>query len=171
MNKNADTMLNDALDIMQDLNIEVGKILGICWNPRLKAVWGRCVKTSYGYYKIELNTILNNDAMSWDEAMSTVIHEVLHCHKDRFCHTGEWKRCAELVNYNYPHYNIKRASSPEEKGVAEVIANSYKYTVKCVSCGYTTKLKRECKMIKSIRRNEYRYRCSCGSMNLKVFEN
>lgn len=170
MDKNKDVMLKDALDIMEELNIEVETILGIYWNTRLKSVWGRCVRTKWGHYKIELNPILNNENMSWDNAMNTVIHEVLHCHKDRFCHTGEWKRCAELINREYPCYNIERATSAEEKGVAEVIASSYKYTVKCMSCGSVGKYRRENKIIRSIRNNEYRFRCSCGSMNLKVFD-
>lgn len=163
MKKNINTLLQEALDVCEDLNIEVRTILDISWNKRLKAVWGRCTQTKSGY-KIELNTILGEDCVSWEDAMNTVIHEVLHCHENRFCHTGEWKRCAELVNRKYPIYHISRCTSAEEKGIAaETISTSFKYAVVCLNCGLTVKYKRSGKIVKLIKSESHS--CFCGKCN------
>lgn len=175
MNKDINIMLQDALDIAESLNIEVGVITGIKWNSRLRTVWGKCFRiherfTKETMYRIELNPVLNNDKVSWDDAMNTVIHEVLHCHEDRFCHTGEWKRCAELVNREYPFYHIERTTSAEEKGVADIIGKNqrYKYKVYCSKCGYTDKYQREGRIIKALKRNPTSCKCPCGNTQLQL---
>lgn len=166
--KNIKTLLQDALDVCEDLHIEVRHIVSINWNSRLKAVWGRCKRTRYGY-SIELNMILWDDQVSWEDALNTVIHEVLHCHEDRFCHTGEWKRCANLVNAEYPIYHISRCTSAEEKGVADAMRREAKYEVRCENCGCVSKYGRAGKVIIALQRNSKTYMCGkCKSTNLKL---
>ena len=126
-------------------------------------------------YQIELNTILGEDCVSWEDAMNTVIHEVLHCHEDRFCHTGEWKRCAELVNRKYPIYHISRCTSAEEKGIAAEVINAnhsdFKWSVVCLNCGLVVKYKRTGKVIKSLKANSHSCICGkCNSTALKLIE-
>lgn len=170
--KNIKTLFADALDIMDELNIEVKKISSVSWNSRLRSVWGRCIYHKVtNTYTIELNPILNDDDVSWDAAMDTMIHEVLHAHPNRFCHTGEWKRCAMLINYEYPHYHIERTTSAEAKNVADKIENRYKYVIKCTNCGSVSKYKSNSKIVKLVRSYPGSCRCKCGCRNLVLFEN
>lgn len=165
--KNIDTLYIDALGVLEDLNIEVGTITSVTWNNRFKSAWGRChYNRKTNTYRIELNSILGISEVSWEQAMNTMIHEVLHAHKDRFCHTGEWKRCAELVNREYPIYHICRCTSAEEKNVADKMTNSYNYIVKCTKCGGENKYKKAGKIVKLLERNPHSCRCSCGNDNL-----
>lgn len=172
MKKDINVMYRDAMDIMEDLSIDVEIITSVRWNARLRSVWGRCIHNRRtNTYKIELNPILEDEDVSWDSAMNTMIHEVLHAHHDRFCHTGEWKRCAMLINYEYPHYNIERATTAEAKGVTDKIQSNYKYTIKCLNCGSISKYKSNTKVVRLVRNFPGSCRCTCGSTNLKLFEN
>ena len=171
MIKNIKTLYLDAMDIMDELGIKTGKIQSVLWNSRLRSVWGRCTyNRKFNTYKIELNPILAGDDVSWEDAMNTMIHEVLHAHKDRMCHTGEWKRCAELVNKEYPIYNITRCTSAEEKGVADKMTRTANYTVKCNQCGHTYTYTRAGKVVKLIQTypTNHGCRCVCGSSNLSL---
>lgn len=172
MEKNINTMYKEAMQIMNDLNITVGNIISVRWNYRLKSVWGRCTYVRRSdCYKIELNPILNEDCVSWESAMNTMIHEVLHAHKDRMCHTGEWKMYAHLINYKYPQFHIERCSSAESKNVADKITHTYKYEIKCANCGAITRYKNAGKIVKLVRSYPGSCRCSCGCTNLMLFEN
>ena len=172
MKKDINILFSDAMDIMDDLNIEVETITSVSWNNRLRSVWGRCTHNRHtDTYKIELNPILKDDNVSWDSVMDTMIHEVLHAHKDRFCHTGEWKRCAQLINYEYPCYHITRTTTAKEKNVvADRIGNSYKYVIKCTNCGGTHKYKKISKIVRLVRDYPGSCRCSCGCTNLVLTE-
>ena len=122
--------------------------------------------------EIEISRSLMTDDVTWEAAMNTMIHELLHAHKDRMCHTGEWKRCAELVNREYPIYNIKRCSSPEECGVT-VSHTKYNYKVVCGGCGNVCYYTRAGKAIKKIQAygSASGYFCTlCKSKNLYVKE-
>ena len=171
MMKNINTLFADAMDVVTSLGIEVETITDVSWNGRLKSTWGRCHKNRRNNtYRIDLNSILGVDDVSWESAMNTMIHEVLHAHKDRFCHTGEWKRCAELVNREYPIYNIKRCTSAEEKNVADTMRSNYKYIVKCNDCNTQYKYHKAGKVVKLIQKYPGSCRCACGSNNLSVFQ-
>lgn len=170
--KNINTLFADAMEIMKDLNIEVGNITNVTWNSRLRSVWGRCkYNHRLDIYMIELNPILADDAVSYEAAMNTMIHEVLHAHKDRMCHTGAWKYCANLVNREYPIYDIERCTSAEAKDVADKIERNYRFIIKCLNCGSVSKYQRESKIVKLVRSYPGSCRCTCGSTNLKLFDN
>ena len=172
MYKDINIMFQDALDIMKDLNIEVETITSVSWNTRLRAVWGRCIHRRYtNTYSIELNPILKCDSVSWDAAMDTMIHEVLHAHRNRFCHTGEWKRCAQLINREYDCYHIERETSAEAKNVADKVGSSCKYIIKCTNCGGIHKYKSNSKIVKLVRSYPGSCRCRCGCTNLVLIEN
>ena len=162
--KNINILYLDALDVLADLGIEVETITSVTWNKRFKSVWGRCYYSKKtNTYKIELSTVLNLPEVSWERAMDTMIHEVLHCHKDRFCHTGEWKRCAELINREYPIYHISRLTSAEEKNVADKINSEYKYIVRCTRCGGENRYRKAGKFVKMIEKNPHSCLCGCGN--------
>lgn len=169
--KDLQTLLQDAKDVLDDLNIPYGKIVKCTINYRAQTRWGQCRQIRAGEYAVEISYRLMTDDVTWEAAMNTMIHELLHAHKDRMCHTGEWKRCAELVNREYPIYNIKRCSSAEERGVAETKATKYKYKVTCHGCGNINYYMRNGKAIQKIhaRGSKSGYFCSlCRSHNLEV---
>lgn len=171
-NKNITAMYLEAMDILNELNIEVGQITTVTWNKRFKAVWGRCYYNEKAdIYKIELNSILSIPEVSWTAAMNTMIHEVLHAHKDRFNHGKEWQKCADLVNRNYNIYHIATVTSAEEKGIADRMKPTYKYVVTCVKCGARCKYQKAGKVIKLIKSRPGSCRCGgCGSTDLIVTE-
>lgn len=168
--KDLNTLLQDAKDVLEDLNIPYGKIVRCTVNYTAQRRWGRCRQVGTNEYEIEISYKLMADDIEWEAAMNTMIHELLHAYKNRMCHTGEWKRCAELVNREYPIYNIRRCSSAEERGVAET-APRYKYKVICHGCGNVCKYMRGGKAIQKIkaRGSESGYHCSlCKSRDLEV---
>lgn len=170
--KDLNTLLQDAKDVLDDLGIEYGKIVHCYVNNRAQKRWGQCRRVGYNVYEIEISRSLMTDDVTWEAAMNTMIHELLHAHKDRMCHTGEWKRCAELVNREYPIYNIKRCSSAEERGVT-VSRAKYNYKVVCGGCGNICYYTRAGKAIKKIQAHgsESGYFCTlCKSKNLYVKE-
>lgn len=177
MAKDINQMLREAIWICKSLNIQTAPVILINWNSRLRSVWGKCKRTdvtykNVGIYTIELNTVLNDDRVSYEDAMSTVIHEVLHAYPSRFCHTGEWKRCAELVNAKYPQYCIKRCTSAEQKGIADVMEQRrhYRYEVHCMNCGFVDRYQKAGPVVRILKSGSKQCRCSCGSYDLKLIE-
>ena len=167
--KNLNILVQDAKDVLDDLGIEYGPIATVTINSRAKSRWGRCKRVG-DVYHIEISSDLMYDDVEWESAMNTMIHELLHAHKDRMCHTGEWKRCANLVNRKYPIYNIKRCSSAEERGVVRA-KPTYKYKLMCDGCNSINYYQKETKAIVKIRAqgNQSGYRCGrCGSTMLRV---
>lgn len=163
--KDINMLFGDAREVLDSLNIEYGNILAINVNSRAKSRWGRCYSKGNNNYVLEISERLLQDDVYWEAAMNTMIHELLHAHKDRMCHTGEWKRCANLVNKYYPQYNIKRCTSSEEKGIKEerhaTRRESYKYEITCDGCGYVDKYKRMSPVVKLILANPKNSGCRC----------
>ena len=160
--KNLNTLLEDAKAILDDLNIPYGKIHELKTLTG-KGTWGRCTYHKwYDNYTISLNVILLNDDVSYESAMDTMIHELLHADKDRMCHTGEWKRCANLVNKNYPQYTIKRCTSAEEKGISNYVQTKAKYVVTCDKCGTKNYYAREGKIVKILKKFPKTSSLRCG---------
>lgn len=168
MRKNLNTLYLDACDILDSLNIKYGPIVNVTTSTRYTSRWGTCTcDRRTGEYRIILSDRLLNEEFSYEAAMDTMIHEVLHAHKDRFCHTGEWKRCAQLINREFPQYNIKRCTSSEEKGVANRVIN-YNYKVICLDCYREWKYQKAGRVVRSVKRHTAK--CPCGSRNLIVKE-
>ena len=152
----------DAFEILDTLNIEYRPIVSILVNNRLKSMWGRCkMDKQQGVCYVEISGMLIGDDVSYEAIMDTMLHELLHCHEDRMCHTGEWKRCANLVNKTFG-FNIKRTTSAAEKDLTEVVNNDYKYLVACDTCGATNKYKRKSKLIKILLKHPHGA-CQCGA--------
>lgn len=175
--KDINTLFEDAMEIMREMNIEVDTITSVAWNSRLRTVWGRCTRNNRtNTYSITLNPILADEAVTWEDAMNTMIHEVLHAHKDRFCHTGEWKRCANMINREYEIYHISRLTSAEEKGVADkmmqIHMQNVKYTIRCEGCGSLSYYKKAGKVVQRLMRypTAHGCRCSCGSTILTLIK-
>lgn len=161
---------SDAQTILDSLGIEYGPVTHVeCTKRNITSWWGQCIynrRTST--YSIRINRVLLTDEVGWEQLLNTVIHEYLHAHKDRMSHTGEWKRCANLINCKYPMFNITRCASSDERGVADLIKpESYKYVLKCDGCGTVSKFKRAGKSVKNILiypKNNPFCKCSiCGS--------
>lgn len=152
----------DACDMLDSLDIEYGPIRNVTVNTRAKSRWGQCRHNiTTDCYDIEISSMLLNT--SYRAIMDTVLHELLHAHKDRFCHTGEWKKCAELVNDCYM-YNIKRTTSAAEKNIDMSAIKQYKYKITCTTCGNTNLYIRKSKIVKMILADPHGS-CRCGKCN------
>ena len=173
MNEKLNMAVQEAKNILTSLDIEFGPVTSV-FVTKSKSSWGQCnYNRATGNYTIGISYMLLRDEVSHDALMDTVIHEFLHAHKDRMCHTGEWKKCANLVNYKYG-YHIKRATSVEEKGLSETDfghrVESYKYIITCNSCGNKNYYKRKSKVVSLIMSNpKGSCRCGvCGSSDFKI---
>lgn len=160
--KDLNTLLQDAKDVLDDLNIPYGDIVSCTVNTRAVSRWGQCKHIGNNKYAIEISARLMADDIEWEAAMNTMIHELIHAYNGRMCHTGEWKRCANLVNREYPIYNIKRCSTAEERGVADSPAqDGIKYIITCDACGAPAKYRKKSKVVKLIMQSPKHSRCTC----------
>lgn len=168
--KNLKVLIQDTKDVLDELNIEYGPILNVTINYTAKSRWGRCTRR-YNGYEIEISSILLRDDIEWESAMNTMIHEFLHAHKNRMCHTGEWKRCANLVNREFPQYHISRTSSALAVGLSmQEIESSYKYVIVCDKCGAVNRYHRKSSVVSAILANPKNSgcRCKCGGTKFTV---
>ena len=176
MEKRLEKVFNECIDEMNAIDIPFGKITEVTVNYRAKSRWGQCCKR-YDYmigtiYKININADLCHPDASEKGLKETIIHEILHTCPDCMCHTGEWKRLAELVNDCYG-YNVKRADSSEDKGMDEFYRaheeinkqREWKYTIRCNGCGKIVGRKRKACKITMYPQN---YRCASCHGTLKV---
>ena len=176
MEKRLEEVFNECIDEMNAIDIPFGKITEVTVNYRAKSRWGQCCKR-YDYtvgtvYKININADLCHPDASERGLKETIIHEILHTCPDCMCHTGEWKRLADLVNDCYG-YNVKRTNNADEKGMNDfykqhdelVRKPNWKYEIRCKSCGRVLGRRRKaCKLTM----NPYRYRCSYCYGNIEV---
>lgn len=173
MNKKLEMYFEDACDILDSLDIEYGPVKEVKINSRATSRWGMCRRNRYeDSYSIEISSELLKDDVSYEAVMDTMIHELLHTHKDRMCHTGEWKRCANLVNEVYG-YNIKRCTSAAEKNIdMEKKVQPYKYNVVCNNCGRSYGYRKKSKVIKSLLMHPHNHDCTCccGSSDLTLYK-
>lgn len=151
-----------TIDILNDLNIEFGPVDEVSINTRAKGRWGQCCyNRADKSYKININSALLEDGVSQKSLMNTLLHEYLHAHEDRFCHTGEWKRCAELVNKKYG-FHIKRATTAEELGITNYVKAGFKYHAVCDKCGADSYFSRKSKVVKLLMVQPKDSYCHCG---------
>ena len=162
--------VRETMEILDSLNIEFGPVEEVSINTRAKSIWGQCARNkANNTYRISINSELLNDEVSHNALMDTVIHEFLHAHEDRMSHTGEWKRCANLVNRVYG-YNIKRSTSPDEKGLDGISQNKKaKYIITCDVCGCENKYMRKSKIVKLILASPKNPLCRCGCCGSQSF--
>ena len=162
--KNVINLLNDAKAI------PYGRVR-IYANARYTRKWGTCTYVGGNMYRIEIAGRLLQDDVSYEATMDTVIHELLHAYKNRMCHTGEWKRCANLVNKAYPQYNIKRCTSAAEKGFDDenYIKETVKYVVTCDTCGTKNYYKKKGKVVQYIMKYPNTHGCMCQKCGGRKF--
>lgn len=169
--KNLNLLLEDAKYILTDIGIPYGKISSISAITS-SSTWGRCRYNSYtDTYSIQISSFLLMDNISYEAVMNTVIHEVLHAYKGRMCHTGEWKRCAKLVNMCYPQFNIKRTDSCDDKQIPDYVVHkeSVKYIITCDQCGAISKYRRKTKVVEELMRGNPHKQYKCGKCNCYKF--
>jgi len=131
-------------------------------NTRSASRWGCCKYRGDSLERtIEISSRLLSDDVSDDATMNTLIHEILHACKGCHGHGGLWLKYANIINSQYPQYNIKRTTSPDELGVKPT---SYRYAIQCVECG---KVHYSNRLSATIQHPE-RYRCKCGGEMKRV---
>lgn len=158
MENRLEVVFRECIDELNAIEIPFGRISKITVNYRAKSRWGQCVRREdvYGFvYSINIRAELVHPDAYEKGLKETIIHEILHTCPDCFCHTGEWKRLADLVNDCYG-YNVKRAASAADLGMTEFYCKheevkrmQWKYTVVCKKCGKVVAVRnRECDITK-----------------------
>lgn len=105
-----------CMEKLDKLGIPYGNILEVTINTRAKSRWGQCRHCAEGH-KINISARLLDDSTDIRGLENTILHELLHTAPGCNNHGAVWKAYAEKVNAAYG-YNIKRASTAYEKGVA-----------------------------------------------------
>lgn len=161
------TILKEIIDEARAQEIPVPRNIcpEIVVNSRPRKRFGCCKKKDDGF-TIEISEFVI-DALGWDDyrVRGVVAHELLHACPGCLDHGKIWKEYAARMNKAYG-YNIKRASSFEEMGLAEQDAGSeggsdapvIRYVIKCRKCGREYPRQRFTCVMKKIDA----YRCRCG---------
>ena len=110
-------------------------------NTRAKNRYGQACRKN-GKYSVNISAFLLDKRNDEKSILQTIYHECLHCCDNCMCHTGEWKRLAELVNDCYD-MDITRCSSFSERLNENVLAekkmekNKARKTYRCMcsNCG------------------------------------
>lgn len=167
---NPETMLLDAKDVLDMLNIPYGNVTKVLVNYTANSRWGQCRYNSRtDSYVIEISARLLDEDVPYESGMSTMIHELLHAYKGRMNHTGEWKRYAEYINSQFPIYNIKRTNSSAEMSI-DTSNIRYKYRIVCDKCGTESLYMRESRVVKLIKMGAGCYNCTkCGSSKFSIY--
>ena len=147
--KDLKKLFNECMEEVKAIGIKPGEIIKLEINYRFKKTWGRCsyVDRKKKTYMIEISDKLLQDEIDDNATKTTIIHEILHSCEKCMNHGPEWKKLAELVNKNYPQYNIKRTTSSSEKGI-ELNPDNFKYVLECNGCKKLIGYHRMCKIIK-----------------------
>lgn len=161
----------DAVEIFDALDIDFGPIDEVTVS-NAKSTWGTCrYDRVNGVFSLKISSMLLEDGVAYKDVMDTMLHELLHCHENRMCHTGEWKTYANLINKEYG-YNIKRATKAAEKNIDMSNIDIPKYIVSCDGCGAVNKYRRKGKVVKALMKNPVgTCRCTiCGGNSFTVTE-
>lgn len=114
LNENLKEVIRQAQDINIPVPADICEQVDI--NPRPKKRYG-CCRLKAGAYHIEVSEfILRCDP---DKIRGVLAHEVLHTCRGCYNHGNMWKKYAAMMNSVYG-YNIKRTSSNEEMGMADI---------------------------------------------------
>lgn len=157
--KDLQKLAKECMSELDAIGVEYGNVIEFKINTRAKSRWGQCRRIIGNTYSINITNELLRDDLSDRPCKETIFHELIHTCKGCMNHGYEWQRIADLVNDCYG-YNIKRATSSEEKGVEMV--KVYKYCFKCTNCGSVVKRNRA----SDFTRNYKRYGCGkCHKYN------
>ena len=148
---------------LRALNIEFAENVYFEINTRAKSRFGRCRKVCSwnNEFTIEITDMLLEKNVPTKSLKNTIIHELLHTVDGCMNHKSKWKNLANKVNNAYG-YDIKRASSFEERGVKmEIAPKKINYMFKCKGCGQTIKRTRKSKF------TEFYNYYTCGCCGVK----
>lgn len=159
--RNLNQIFVQCLREVENAGIEHGRIMKVEVNTRARHRWGQCKKQN-GFYYINVSSVLLDERNPIESLKNTIIHEIIHTCEGCMNHGRKWQELAEIINRKYG-YNIKRASTEEEKGVcAETIPQS-RYQIVCEKCGAVYSKDRMCNLVKF----PQFYRCGKCNGNLK----
>ena len=114
---------------------------------RAKKTYGNARRIIGDNWLIKINLNMLNE----EEVKNTIIHEILHTYPDCQCHTGEWKRRANIVKRKLG-YDITRTSSKE----LDLSITKPKYRIECTKCGKVYNYYKKCWWFDRLSE------CSCG---------
>ena len=118
-------------------------------------------------YIIKISEVTLDDCVSDENVKDTIIHELIHTLPNCFCHKGDFKKYAQLVNDCYACYHISRVCSVTDMGLTnEAFAKYVKtptsvYKVVCTCCHKKFIYKRRVKLIKILQSGLTRTSYTC----------
>lgn len=144
---------------LEAVDIRIGKVAIIRYNPRLRTTFGRCERTGAGF-AISVNNVFENHEDEYEsELMNVVLHELIHTCKGCFNHGYLFKGYAVRVNARFGHHVSTYASEEYLKKLGiERKKMAAKYAVQCTACGKQYARKTLSKVIA----HPEKYRCQCG---------
>lgn len=163
--RNINEVVENCCRKLDAIGIRYGQITSVTINTRAKKRWGQCVQSG-GRFTISISSMLMSEKVALIHLENTVIHEILHTCNGCFNHGETWKILADKVNRAYG-YNVKRTTSPEEKGIDPAIfAVNIKHKFVCNGCGGIVVRQRESDFTKHYNW----YTCAkCNGKFTKVF--
>src|SRR5574344_86936 len=103
---------HEALNIVAKYQSSVlNNMYTITLNNRYTKALGKCTRFRNNSEKFAIqinNTFAQSETR--EHIMNTITHEVIHCCKNSFCHTGRWLEIADMVNRDYG-MNISRLTN------------------------------------------------------------
>ena len=161
---NGNKLLQEAIQKAKIANIPIAEKINpnLEINTRAKKRWGQCKNNKLtGQYDIQLNYLLLADDKK-DEAIQTLLHEILHTCKNCMNHGNTWKTYANIINNKY-NYDISRTNSAESLGI---VKEKSKYLLKCTGCGAEIHREKTSKLIT----HTNNYRCGkCKSKLVRIY--
>ena len=160
---NLNSVYSDCKRNIEAMGIPIAKEIRVSVNRRAHKRYGQC-KKERNEYSININVDLLNEQNPLSALQNTMYHELLHTCPGCMNHGEQWKKYAAKVN-KITGLNIKRCSSPDEKGLNLFYQNA-KYSVVCKECGKKWAYQRAGKVVQ----HPEKFKCRCGG-KLAVFEN
>ncbi len=148
-----------CVEELEVLDIKIGKVSCIRYNPRLRTTFGRCEKRGKEF-TISINSVFENHEDEHEsELMDVVLHELIHTCEGCFNHGYLFKGYAVRVNARFGHHVSTYASTEYAKGLGiERKKIAAKYAIQCTACGRQYARKTLSKVIV----HPEKYRCQCG---------
>lgn len=137
--RNLEILLAKVLEMCDNAGIPYRKIDSIKYNNRFSKRWGCCYRstiTGNVHFRIEISGKLGKEEFFSDESaiIQTIMHEVIHTCVDSFDHGQMFQRYGNIVREKYG-IDITRTTSAQKKNADVAFYMSFKYVLKCESCG------------------------------------
>jgi len=167
--RNLEILLAKVLEMCDNAGIPYRKIDSIKYNNRFSRHWGCCYRNTINdnvHFRIEISGKLGKEDFFPDESaiIQTIMHEVIHTCVDCFDHGQMFQYYGGIAREKYG-IDITRTTSAKSKNADIAFYMSYKYVLKCESCGNLIYMGRSC----DLTAHPEHYKCAkCGGKIIRI---